>query len=86
MRFEVQAGTKDNPERLAAAYLMKYFGNRKIEYPINPFRMLKLDADYFKSAAWGAGQCEEKRRLRQHTANDAFFMIYTCFFCNYVVL
>ena len=32
---------------MAAAYLVKYFGNQKIEYPINPFQMLKDEGVLF---------------------------------------
>ncbi|MBP5254067.1 MAG: ImmA/IrrE family metallo-endopeptidase [Lachnospiraceae bacterium] len=32
---------------MAKAYLVKYFGNQKIEYPINPFQMLKDEGILF---------------------------------------
>jgi Zn-dependent peptidase ImmA (M78 family) len=34
-------------KKMAAAYLVKYFGNQKIEYPINPFQMLKDEGVLF---------------------------------------
>ena len=34
MQFWTEAKTYDDPETMAAAYLVKYYGNRKIEYPI----------------------------------------------------
>ena len=36
-----------DPEKMAAAYLVKYYGNQKIEYPINPFKMLKDEGILF---------------------------------------
>ena len=41
MEHWTEAKTFTDAEKMAAAYLMRYFGNQKIEYPINPFRMLK---------------------------------------------
>lgn len=41
MQFQTEAKAFTDPEQMAAAYLFKYFGSRKIEYPINPFQMLK---------------------------------------------
>ena len=42
---EIQRYT--NSEQLAAAYLSKYFANKKIKYPINPFQMLKDEGILF---------------------------------------
>ena len=47
MRFEKIAKNFSDPEALASAYLAKYFANQKIEYPINPFRMLKDEGVLF---------------------------------------
>ncbi len=47
MRFENYRGLTDSPEKLAERYLAEYFGNQKIEYPINPFRMLKDEGVLF---------------------------------------
>lgn len=41
MQFGTEARKYNDPEDMAAAYLVRYFGNQKIEYPINPFQMLK---------------------------------------------
>ena len=41
MLFEQEAKKYTDPEKMAADYLVKYYGNQKIEYPINPFQMLK---------------------------------------------
>ena len=41
MLFETEAKKYNNPEKMAEAYLVKYFENKKIKYPINPFQMLK---------------------------------------------
>lgn len=40
MSFETEASKFNDPEKMANAYLEKYYGKRKIEYPINPFQML----------------------------------------------
>lgn len=47
MQFETEAKQYNDPEKMAAAYLVKYFGNQKIEYPINPFQMLKDEGVLF---------------------------------------
>lgn len=47
MQFRTEAKTYDDPETMAAAYLVKYYGNRKIEYPINPFKMLRDEGILF---------------------------------------
>lgn len=47
MLFWTEAKTYDDPEKMAAAYLVKYYGNQKIEYPINPFKMLKDEGILF---------------------------------------
>ena len=38
--FNSTAKTIDNAEQLAAAYLLHYFRDQEISYPINPFQML----------------------------------------------
>ncbi len=45
--FVAEARWFRDPERLAEAYLAQYFENRKIEYPINPFQMLKDEGILF---------------------------------------
>ena len=47
MQFDTEAKKYNDPEKMAAAYLVKYFGNQKIEYPINPFQMLKDEGVLF---------------------------------------
>lgn len=47
MRFEVEAKGFTDPEVMASAYLSRYFENQKIEYPINPFKMLKDEGILF---------------------------------------
>ena len=47
MQFQTEAKAFTDPEQMAAAYLFKYFGTRKIEYPINPFQMLKEEGILF---------------------------------------
>jgi len=47
MQFEIKANKYTDPEKMAADYLAKYFGNQKIEYPINPFKMLKDEGVLF---------------------------------------
>ena len=47
MSFQQQAKTFDSAEKMAAAYLVQYFGNKRIEYPINPFQMLKDEGILF---------------------------------------
>lgn len=37
MPFETEAKQYTDPEKMAAAYLVKYYRNQKIEYPINSF-------------------------------------------------
>ena len=39
MQFDTEAKKYNNPEKMAAAYLVKYFGNQKIEYPINHIKV-----------------------------------------------
>ena len=39
--FRINAKSYSNAEEMASSYLAAYFGNNKIEYPINPFKMLK---------------------------------------------
>lgn len=47
MSFQQQAKSYDSAEKMAAAYLAQYYGNKKIEYPINPFQMLKDEGILF---------------------------------------
>lgn len=47
MQFKTEAKQYADPEKMAAAYLVKYYGNQKIEYPINPFKMLKDEGILF---------------------------------------
>ena len=47
MLFETEAKLYTDPEEMAKAYLVKYFGHQKIEYPINPFQMLKDEGILF---------------------------------------
>ena len=47
MPFETEAKQYTDPEKMAAAYLVKYYRNQKIEYPINPFKMLKDEGILF---------------------------------------
>lgn len=47
MQFQKEAKKFTDPEELAACYLSLYFGNQKIEYPINPFQMLKDEGILF---------------------------------------
>ena len=47
MHFEIEAKKFSDADRMAAAYLANYFKNRKIEYPINPFQMLKDEGILF---------------------------------------
>ena len=39
--FKMSVKRYTDPEEMAAAYLTAYFGNQKVEYPLNPFKMLK---------------------------------------------
>lgn len=47
MEFRAEAKQYSDPEKMAAAYLAEYFGNQEIEYPINPFQMLKDEGVLF---------------------------------------
>ena len=47
MQFETEAKQYTDPEKMAAAYLVKYYGNQRIEYPINPFKMLNDEGILF---------------------------------------
>ena len=53
MQTDFQNEAKDftNPEAMASAYLARYYGQKKIEYPINPFQMLK-DEDMSMHCHW----------------------------------
>ena len=47
MHFGTDAKKYTDPEKMAAAYLVECFGNQRIEYPINPFKMLKDEGILF---------------------------------------
>ena len=47
MQLWTEAKQYTDPEKMATAYLVKHFGNQKIEYPINPFHMLKEEGVLF---------------------------------------
>ena len=47
MQFVTEARKFTDPEVMASAYLAKYYENRKVEYPINPFQMLKDEGVLF---------------------------------------
>ena len=47
MGFEIEAKSYIDSEDMAAAFLSKYYGNQKINYPINPFQMLKDEGILF---------------------------------------
>ena len=47
MQFESEAKKYTDPEKMAADYLVNYYGNQKIDFPINPFQMLKDEGVLF---------------------------------------
>ena len=47
MNFRERAKDYHDPETMAKDYLALYFGNDKIEYPIDPFKMLKDEGIFF---------------------------------------
>ena len=47
MDFKLEASNYRDPELMAADYLRSYFGSQKIEYPINPFKMLREEGIFF---------------------------------------
>lgn len=47
MQFDELVKKYNDPEKMASVYLEKYFGGRKIEFPINPFQMLKDEGILF---------------------------------------
>lgn len=47
MDFRSEAKTYVDPDKMADEYLAVYFANQKIEYPINPFQMLKNEGILF---------------------------------------
>lgn len=47
MDFRREAQKYTDPERMAADYLVACFGNQEIEYPINPFTLLKDEGVLF---------------------------------------
>ncbi|MDO4940011.1 MAG: ImmA/IrrE family metallo-endopeptidase [Lachnospiraceae bacterium] len=52
MLFKDTAREYDDPEMMAQAYLRSYFGNEKVEYPINPFKMLKDEGILFSLSSF----------------------------------
>ncbi|MBQ4253767.1 MAG: ImmA/IrrE family metallo-endopeptidase, partial [Erysipelotrichaceae bacterium] len=46
-QFRIKAKEFSDPEEMASAYLNEYYDNLKIEYPINPFQMLKDEGILF---------------------------------------
>lgn len=50
MGYLTDAKKYADPERMAADFLAAFFGNQKIEYPINPFAFLKAEGILFKLA------------------------------------
>jgi Zn-dependent peptidase ImmA (M78 family) len=47
MSFSTEASKYTDPEKMAADYLSQHFGSQKIEYPINPFALLKDEGILF---------------------------------------
>lgn len=47
MNFRLEAKNYNDPEVMAADYLSTYFGNQKIQYPVNPFKMLRDEGIFF---------------------------------------
>ncbi|MEF2814085.1 MAG: Fic family protein [Oscillospiraceae bacterium] len=47
MDFKTKARSFSDPEMMAQEYLRSFFGNNKIEYPINPFAILKTEGLLF---------------------------------------
>ena len=47
MQFQAQAKSFTDAESMAAAYLAQYYGNKRVEYPINPFQMLEDEGILF---------------------------------------
>ena len=47
MQFQTEAKRFFDSEEMAAVYLATYYGNEEIEYPINPFQMLKDEGILF---------------------------------------
>jgi len=52
MGYITDAGKYTDPEKMAADFLTAFFGNQKIEYPINPFAFLKAEGILFKLAGF----------------------------------
>ena len=50
MDFYAFAKKYHDPEQLAAGYLRVKFGNQSIDYPINPFALLRSEGVLFKLA------------------------------------
>ena len=48
MHFKTEAKKYTDPEKMAADYLMSVFGQQKIQYPINPFALMKREGILFK--------------------------------------
>ena len=47
MNFQLEAQKFSDPEKMAAAYLVQYYRNETIAFPINPFKMLKDEGVLF---------------------------------------
>ena len=47
MQSWTDAKQYSDPEKMAAEYLARYYGDEKVEYPINPFKMLKDEGILF---------------------------------------
>ncbi|MBO4699908.1 ImmA/IrrE family metallo-endopeptidase [bacterium] len=48
MHFKTEARKYTDPEKMAADYLKSVFGEQKIQYPINPFALMKKEGILFK--------------------------------------
>ena len=47
MQFQAKVKSYKDAEEMASAYLAQYFGDMRVEYPINPFQMLKDEGILF---------------------------------------
>lgn len=47
MPFQLEAKKYTDPEKMASDFLAQYFGNQEIEYPINPFKILRDEGVLF---------------------------------------
>jgi len=48
MHFKTEAKKYTDPEKMAADYLISVFGEQEIQYPINPFALMKREGILFK--------------------------------------